>query len=284
MSTEPYIIQHYKNDKANLDGSFNLSLIINNEEFMFAIFTKIYGELVELCSVRYNVAMQHGNNNVDRVQFLINNFQLVGKKYENVNISLLNSDFTILPEAFAVKENSKDILEFSSGRDSKNTFTHQFNNLSFNYFIDSELIRFLERTFKNASFRHSGAAAINLLFSNRSLKKCDVFLNFNEGVFELIAKENNNLLYYNVFNYETKEDVMYFLLFMMEQFKLDQNKIKLMVAGQIEIESDLYKGLKKYIKHIEFAVNDITLNNNFKDVKIPNHFYFTLLNQHLCEL
>ncbi len=284
MTNEPYTIRHYKSDNESIKGPLNLSLLIDNEVFTFAISSKKNTELLELCHVKKNENMQTNSNFNERIKFLINNYQLGEKKFDTILISLLNEDFTILPDAFALKENTKEILEFSSGNNSKNTFTHQLNNLSFNYFLESETIQFLEKTFKNASFSHSGAVAINLLFNNRSLKKCDLFLNFSDNVFELVAKENNSLLYYNVFNYETKEDVMYFLLFMMEQFNLDASKIKLIVAGQIEAESDLYKGLKKYIKNIDFAVNDITLNNSFKDVKIPNHFYFTLLNQHLCEL
>ncbi len=284
MSSEPYIIKHYKTEKQASSEKQNLSLVIDNEVFTFAIFSQNYNELIELCDVRPDESMQTVSSGIDRIKFLINNYRLGGRNFENVTVSVLNGDFTILPEAFAVKENSKEILEFSSGTNAKNILTHKFNNISFNYFIETELIQFLERTFKKASFRHAGMVAIDLLFNNRSLKKCDLLLNFNAGVFEIAAKENNSLLYYNVFNYETKEDVMYFLLFMMEQFNLDPEKIKVLVAGQMEAESELYLGLKKYIRNIGFAVNDIKLTNAADDIKIPDHFYFTLLNQHLCEL
>jgi hypothetical protein len=283
MNTEPYIVKHYKSDKPDLKAGSNISLLIDNETFTFVTFNKDYSQLLELCHVKSNNSMTHGLSNLERITFLIGNYQLSGKKYQNVNIAILNSDFTILPEAFAL-ENLKEILEFSSGQISKNTYTHKFNNLSFNYFVEAELINYLEKTFKNASIKHAGAVSISSLLNLPSLKKCDIFLNLIDSTFELLAKQNNNLLYYNVFNYETKEDVMYFLLFMMEQFNFDQNKVNLIVAGQIEAESDLFKTLKKHIKQISFAVNDISLNNNFKDLNIPNHFYFNLLNQHLCEL
>lgn len=283
MSEQPNITGHFISKKNHTSDKLNLSLLIDNELFMYAIFTQNYSELVELCHVSKNET-GHLHNNTDKTKFLINNYRLADKKFENVNIAILNSDFTILPESFAIKEHSKEILEFSSGSNFKNSFNHKFNNLSFNYFIEGELIHFLEKIFKNATIRHAGGLSINLLFNNYSLQKCDLLLNFNEGVFELLAKENNNLLYYNVFNYETNEDVMYFLLFMMEQFNLDPKKITLLIAGQMEAESDLYKTLKKYIKNIGFAVNNIHINDIVEDLKIPNHFYFTLLNQHLCEL
>jgi hypothetical protein len=284
MSDKPHIISHFSSKKPVVSEPLNLSLLIDNELFMYALFTQNYNELIELCHIRQNESMQVEKNVTERVKFLINNYQLSGKRFENVNISILNSDFTILPESFAVTENSREILEFSSGNKLKNSFSHKFNNLSFNYFIEPELIQFLEKTFKKATFHHAGAIVINLLFNSRSLKKCDLFLNFNEGIFELLAKENNTLLYYNVFNYETKEDVMYFLLFMMEQFNLDPDKVKLFIGGQMEAEGELHKAIKKYIKHVDFVLDSISPVNLNNELKIPDHFYFTLLNQHLCEL
>jgi len=282
MSHQPFITKHFITDKYEKDENLNLSLYIDNEVFMYAIFTKNFKEIVELCNVRSNETLQQGSH-ADRVKFLLNNYRLTDKKFGSVNISILNNNFTILPEAFAIKESSKDILEFSSGHLPKNTFTHSFNNLNFNYFIESEIASLLERSFKNASFRHAGAVAVNLLFNNRSLKKCDLLLNFNESVFELLAKNDAGLLYYNIFNFDNKEDVLYYLLFMMEQFELAPDKAKLVIAGQLEAESELCKEIKKYVKNISFAVNDLQLNKA-EDLKIPNHFYFTLLNQHLCEL
>lgn len=286
MIETPYITRHYVNpDKKVGNTALNLNLFIDSQVFMFALFNNDYTELLELCDVRINQSMQQQNNPAERVNFLINNYQLNKQQFKHVNISVLNNDFTLIPEAFALKEHTKEILGFSLGQQPKNTFTHLVNNLNFSYTIEAELSAVLERNFKNSSIRHSGAVAINLLFNNRSLKKCEVFINVNEGVVELLAKDDIKFIYYNVFEFENNEDILYFVTFMMEQFNINPEKARIIIAGQCEVESELHLLLKKYIRHISFAVNSIGVNTlETPTVKIPEHFYFTLLNQHLCEL
>jgi hypothetical protein len=284
MQFQPHTIKHYISNKHARKNGQNLSLFIDNEFFMYAIFTPDDGGLVELCHVRMAAQLQPGTDLEERLRFMISNHQLAPLSYGSVNIAVLNSQFTILPEAYALKETSRHILGFSSGEQPKNSFTHQFNNMSFNYSMDSGVLQLLEKTFRNASIRHAGAVSVNLLFNNRSLKNCDVFVNFNEGVFELMAREESRLLYYNVFNYDTNEDLLYYPLFMMEQFGLDPQKSRLVIAGVMDTEAHACKLIKKYVKQVGFAVNDSNVSKSLGELKVPDHFYFTLLNQHLCEL
>jgi hypothetical protein len=230
--------------------------------------------------IGFNQEMQH-RPFPENLRWLIQNFGLGSNKYQHVNIALLNNSFSILPEAFAGKEGSKSMLEFSSGQSVRHNYSNSFNNLSFNYELEQETLSVLEKSFRNANIRHGGAVTVNLLFNNRSLKKSQVLLNFNDGLFELAARNDNNLLYYNVFGYETKDDVLYYLLFMMEQFNLDPGIARVAMAGQIEAGSELHRAITKYIRFTNFAVNDLPVS---ADPGFPDHYYFTLLNQHLCEL
>lgn len=274
--------KHYVNPKGAARSGTHLSLFISQGLLQFAVTNADNSELLELCEVKLSESSIHNYEGLEsKVGAAVNNY-LPGRKFSHTTISVLNTSFTILPEAYAMDGSSKALLGFSSGREPVNTFSHKLGHLNFSYSIDASLLQMLERTFKNASIRHAGAVAINLLFNNASLKKCDVLLNFNEGVFELCARRNNELLYYNVFEYETKEDVLYYLLFMMEQFGFDPEKVQLSIAGQMQVGSDYHTLIKKYIRHISFAVNSSSLKNTAEGV--PDHYYFTLLNQHLCEL
>jgi hypothetical protein len=282
MSLKPYIYKPIENREKVLQEKVHLSMLIDSDLFMYAVFSGDYTELLELGNIGADENAKLMST-ADRIKFLVSNYRISEKKYENVQIAVLNRHFNILPDAFSVKDNSKELLNFTLGEQVKNTFTHHFNNLSFNYVFDSELLHLLEKTFKNASFRHAGAVAANLLFNNRSLKNCDVFLNLNAGVFELLAKKDNALIYYNVFEYENKEDVLYYLLFMMEQFEISAEVAKIIVAGQMEASSEIYSEIKRFVKNVGFAVHHPELRRS-DDMKLPDHFYFTLLNQHLCEL
>ena len=71
---------------------------------------------------------------------------------------------------------------------------------------------------------------------------------------------------------------------MMEQFQLNPLYVRLSLAGQRSLSDDLIKSIKKYIKQVDFCVTDSSVNLNGDLSTLPQHYYFTLLNQHLCEL
>ena len=88
----------------------------------------------------------------------------------------------------------------------------------------------------------------------------------------------------SVFNFSNNEDILYYLLFTMEQFELNPLHAKLVIAAQIPASNELITSIKKYVKHVSFCVHNNSLNLTGDLLQLPQHYYFTLLNQHSCEL
>lgn len=281
--------QYYKEklnltDKTNYkeDEGSSLSLFISHNSLIFSISSANYGQIHQLCHIQLTNE-PGGGSFTEKIAGLLNNYQLPQKKFEKITISILNKDFTIVPEAFSNSSDIKEFLGFSSGiTEVKNPIIHPIKNVKFCYVFDTDLIQYLEKTFTKAIIKHAGAINADLIFSNHSLINSNLFLSINDGFIELIAKEKNDLLFYNVFNYENNEDILYYLLFMMEQFKLNPLQIKLLIGGQIETTDALILSIKKYIKQVNFVVNNPSVKLEGELSKLPLHYYFTLLNQHLC--
>lgn len=281
---------HYKEkliltNKANFkDGeTCNLSLLISNNTFIYSISGYNYVNIYELGHVEI-LNLAGTGNLAEKVAVLLNNYQLLQRKFGKVSISILNKEFTIVPEAYSSSTDLKDFLAFSSGNSEiPKPLFHLVKNVKFCYFFDQELFQFLEKTFANALIKHAGALDLELFFSNHSLLNCNLFLNINDGLIELSAKDKNDLLFYNVFSYENNEDVLYYLLFLMEQFNLNPLSTKLLIGGQIPTNDPLVLSIKKYIKQVNFVVHDIGIKLEGELSKLPQHYYFNLLNQHLCE-
>lgn len=256
-----------------------LSLYIDNEVFEYALIKAGSKEVATIVSVSL-ASLSVNKSNADKVKHLILHHKLNSMEKVNVFISLGNSTYTIVPSVFAVKGNEASLLNFSNTKNADVVRNEKFKDMQFIYGADPELISLLEKEFKNAVIRHSGSAAIELFFSNPSLKNADVWINIEAASFELLAGKGKKLLFYNRFDFSGNEDVLYYLLFMMEQYQLDSEKIRLYLSGNIEAGNSLYNLLKKYIRHISFAVNAV----RFADAewKLPEHACFTLLNQHLC--
>lgn len=285
MLPEYYKEKLILSNKSNKSEVTELSLFITNNAFIYALSSKNFNDIHQIVHVAFDSYLTTKLNLCDKVSFLIANYQLAYVKVETILITILTKDFTLVPESYSKQSDIKDFLIFSTGNlEIKNTQQHTIKNVKFCYSIEQSLIQYLEKTFNKANIRHSGAINSDLFFSSHSLVKNNLFLNINDGVIELMAKENNELLFYNVFNFEKNEDILYYLLFMMEQFKLNPLNTKLAIAGQIETNDSLILSIKKYIKQVYFAINNSEIKLEGELSNLPQHYYFTLLNQHLCVL
>ena len=284
MISEQHKVKYHYAPISSVESPLFLSLFISSNTFIYSISTHQFNQIIELGHIEIDNSRSTFSIS-NHYSYLIETYLLNQKKFEKVNIAILNSDFTIVPEAYSSTSELKSLLNFSNGNfQDIQTFIHQFFDFKFYFSTNIELLGLLEKTFPNASIRHSGAVLINLMFGQHSLIGSDLFLNILDGFIEIGIKENNKFLFYNVFNFDTNEDILYYLLFTMEQFNLNPLLVKLTVACHFPVTDELINNIKKYIKNLNFCIADKEIHLNEEISKLPQHYYFTLLNQHLCEL
>jgi len=113
-----------------------------------------------------------------------------------------------------------------------------------NYFFDK---------YGEFEYRHSLSVLIeSLLNITTENNKPKVYLHSHLNSYELVVIENKKLIFANSFEFDTKEDFLYYLLFTAEQLNLDPLKFELVLLGDISKESDEYKMTWNYIKNISF--------------------------------
>jgi hypothetical protein len=270
-------------DNSNAKEANDLSLFISHNSFMFAVSGNNFKNISRLGHIELINLPGSGQSFSEKITFLLNNYRLVTQKFEKVIVSILNKDFTIVPESYSNSGDIKEFLSFSSGiAEVKNPLVHSIKNVKFCYVYDQELTQALEKAFPRAIIKHAGAINNELFFSNHSLSNVNLFLTVNDGLIEIAAKQKNDLLFYNVFNFDNNEDVLYYLLFMMEQFNFNPLQIKLVISGQIQTTDPLIVSIKKYIKQVSFVSHNSEIKLEGEFAKLPMHYYFTLLNQYLC--
>jgi hypothetical protein len=86
------------------------------------------------------------------------------------------------------------------------------------------------------------------------------------------------------FNYQTPEDVAYYLLLICKQFTVRQQEITLSVSGLIDSQSALYSELLKYFPTVfeEKLPEGIELKGLLEE--FPAHYFSPLLKMSLCGL
>lgn len=191
--------------------------------------------------------------------------------YKTANVFILTNYFINLPTILSSKEGNKDLLKFTTNLpEGYNVREDNIIDLSICYGISLGLRNYLERTFHNVNIASQASAFINCLLHQTQFSKTTLLINFIGKQMEVGIKKDNKLQLYNLFNYSSTEDALYYILFLSEQFQLNVMQSRFSIIGQMDANDDLIIKLKKYVKHLNFGVLTTP-------AQIPNHFYFTQL-------
>ena len=101
-----------------------------------------------------------------------------------------------------------------------------------------------------------------------------MFVNVFKNTFDIVVLENKNLILSNSFSYQTKEDFIYYILFVAEQLQLNNEEFKLYFTGEITFESEIYKIVYTYIKNVFFLESSQAI---FKELDAEKHSNSILL-------
>ncbi len=134
-----------------------------------------------------------------------------------------------------------------------------------NFFIDQ---------FGAFDYKHANSILVSkLLIASKNKDAKKMFVHINAGHFEIIVVQNQKLLLFNSFDYNTPEDFLYYILFTAEQLNLNPENFALELIGNINTESDYFKIAYKYIRNVSLIdVEDLRWNNYFSEAENRNHF------------
>ena len=133
---------------------------------------------------------------------------------------------------------------------------------------------YLFQNFGEFEYKHHSTVLIEKLLNSTNNIEKTMFVNVSKTSLDIVVIENNQLILFNTFSYNTKEDFIYYILFVAEQLNLNVNEFSLHFTGKVNLEDAIYKITYKYIKNIYFLESTNTL---FSELNIAPHSNFILL-------
>lgn len=265
ITTLKTIIENKLSIQFNLDGfSFSIYNIISKKEVYFREYEfensqvtpenlllkikDIFKTDTQLQNDFSSVIVIHQNN----LSVLVPNRYFNKKElasYLNFNIKKLTIDYI----AF-------DHLE---GLESKNVYIPYVN-----------INNYLFQNFGEFEYKHHSTVLIEKLLNSTNNLEKTMFVNVSKNSLDIVVLENNQLILFNTFSYNTKEDFIYYILFVAEQLNLNVNEFSLHFTGKVNLEDAIYKITYKYIKNVYFLESNNTL---FSELNIASHSNFILL-------
>ncbi len=114
---------------------------------------------------------------------------------------------------------------------------------------------FIYDQFGDFEFKHHSTVLVeSLLGSKASSAESICYAYVTSDELDLIILQNKKLLFYNNFSYNTPEDFLYYLLFTLEQLRLDPNEIKLRLFGAIDEGDPIFTICQEYVKHLSLYI------------------------------
>lgn len=144
------------------------------------------------------------------------------------------------------------------------------------YSIPLTIFDLIQKELPDARFFHVYTPAIKL---NSHADKDHMCIHFSLRFFRVVLKIGQQVQLVETYSYKTPLDVVYYLVKICYEFKIDQSGIFIFLSGLIEAKSALYLELQNYFLNLEFE--------DFPPYSIPvsehPHYYFqSLYNLALC--
>jgi hypothetical protein len=133
---------------------------------------------------------------------------------------------------------------------------------------------FLIDQFGSFEYKHANSILVTkLLDASKNNDDKKMIVNFNPAHFEIVVIQNQKLLFFNSYDYQTPEDFLYYVLFVAEQLNLNPENFKLELLGTITEEDDFFKLAYTYIRNISFLnIYDVQKSNSFSTAQNHQHF------------
>mgnify|MGYP001819176976 CR=1 FL=1 len=189
---------------------------------------------------------------------LFERHSLTQKSFSEVIVVHRNNLFSLVPKSLFDQNEMPNYLKFNTkilatdhmvydeieGHDMMNVYVPFVNVNNYIYELFGEF-----------TFKHNGTVMIKSLLKENITDKeptCYIHIAHRQMDITIIAKKK--LLLFNSFNFDTKEDLVYYLLFTMEQLKLDTEHTKLKLFGNVEEGDELYAICYQYVKNVSIFV------------------------------
>ena len=244
------------NNKENILNPLELSIQISLNGLSFCI---LHRDKNTITFLKHIVFEKKGipSDILDALKHSFNSEKELQNDFSKVTVIHENELSTLVPKALFNEDNIADYLKFNSKILKSDFIT--FDNIELNdsvvvYVPYVNVNNYVFDMFGDFTYKHKSTVLIEqslLLERNSESKKMVVHVSKNH--FELLVVNNGKLELFNTFEYFSKEDFIYFILFTAEQLSLNPEVFELVFYGDVEKNDELYDITYKYIRNVSFG-------------------------------
>ncbi len=267
------------NTPSGLDNIHKLSIQVSLNGLSFCILDSISNSIVLSKQVIFKKDL-NAYEILKELRDLLRTYRVEDYGYSDVVVIHRNTLFSLVPKSLFDEKELANYMKF-------NIKILANDMMAYDEIDQPELINvyvpfmninnYIYELFGEFDFLHNGTVLIQALLQSHSDTKRPVcYVHVADDQMDITVLENKKLRFYNSFYFDTKEDFIYYLLFTLEQLKLDPAQVGVRLFGSVKEGDDLYKICYEYIQNIGlfYPSNEIYGSGESQEESID----FTVLN------
>jgi hypothetical protein len=224
---------------------------------------------------------------LEPVKNILSSNPIYNYEYDSIHVALANSRSTLIPHAVFKPDQLQSYHQFNFSKQEEDKFfsDHLINLSAHNVYSIPDYLSEPFQSLKHVHFLHFSSPLIEstLLLAKKEKALSLIHVHVLPSSFQVIVVKNQQLELYNSFIYQSSEDFIYYLLFVLDQLNINNEEADVTLTGAVEKNSVIYTMMHKYIKSLRFGQRPDNLKFSYNFEEIPEHFHYSLLNQFLCE-
>lgn len=269
------------NNKLELNNLKKLSIQISLSGLSFCILNSSDSEIEFLKRVDFKSKVTPGAV-LEELQGILSKEPLLSQTFDSVLVLFQNELSNFVPEEFFEEQNAADYLKFSSKIIKTDFISHDKIEASncINVFVPYiNINNYLFEVYGEFEYKHASTIFLEQILKKEENSNDDkIYINVERFHFEMAVVKKGQFQLYNSFEYVTKEDFIYYVLFAFEQLKLDTETVMVKLTGQIVEDDELYQMLYTYIRFVTFDEPSKNYNYTKADGVNPQHQHTLILN------
>ena len=254
-----------------------LSIQFSLDGFCFCITNTQSNTILHFFEYLFTETLQTPENLLVKVEEIFKKDPHLQNDFSNITVIHQNNLFALVPTSYFTKNNLADYLNFNIKTLATDFITFdEINTINAKniYIPYVNINNYLFQNFGEFEYKHHITELVKKLIEATDHNEKTMFVNVCKTTFDIVILQNKNLLLANSFSFSSKDDFVYYILFVAEQLELKTEEFELYFMGQINTTSEIYKTAFEYIRNIYFLESKNTI---FKDLNIAKHSNYILL-------
>lgn len=212
------------------------------------------------------------------------------RNWAEVRIGIKNQQFTLLPETLFDLNARDEYLRLNAVLDpAQETVCHHVHprlELVNVFTAPTRLQTWAQEHYQqtSVSFLHQTSALMEgFLHIAERMPRPQLFVYVDKNYVTLVVLENGRLEFCNSFFFATQEDFIYYVLFVLQEQKMNPDQDQVTVWGELMPGSELYNVLRRYLRHVQLGKKLPGVGYSYRFDSLFDHRNFDLFSLHFCD-